>query len=200
MDVLQSCGILQHVEDHCTHCGCLWSSQDDSEFCLRCRSHFFFSIPPSLSPSPKRVRLTNQRQLTYCWCETCETFHWLAYSFPPSFISILSLSTLPIISSAMSSPAITTSRRSARVRFIPSDRRNDRSATAGRLVCFVPRGRHTAHSLRGRCVLCLKRSLDSLDPPNRTAVGKRVTDRNRGNESRIALAGVSSSGLFGLRR
>lgn len=146
MDVLQSCGILQHADDHCTHCGCLWSSQDDSEFCLRCRSHFFFSIPPSLSPSPKRVRLTNQRQLTYCWCETCETFHWLAYSFPPSFISILSLSTLPIISSAMSSPAITTSRRSARVRFIPSDRRNDRSATAGRLVCFVPRGRHTAHS------------------------------------------------------
>lgn len=56
------------------------------------------------------------------------------------------------------------------------------------------------HSLRGRCVLCLKRSLDSLDPPNRTAVGKRVTNRNRGNESRIALAGVSSSGLFGLRR
>ena len=55
------------------------------------------------------------------------------------------------------------------------------------------------HSLRGHCVLCLKRSITSLDPPNRTAVGKRVTDQNRGNERRMNMEGVSSSGLFGLR-
>lgn len=146
MDVLQSCGVLQRADDRCTHCGCLWSSQDDSEFCLRCRSHFFFSLPPSLSPSPKRVRLTNQRQLTYCWCETCETFHWLAYFFPPPSISILSLSALPIISPAMSSPAVATSRRPAGVRFISPDRRNDRSSSAGRRVRSLPRGRHPAHS------------------------------------------------------
>ena len=56
------------------------------------------------------------------------------------------------------------------------------------------------HSLRGHCALCLKRSISPLDPPNRTAVGKRVTNQNRGNERRKNTKGVSSSGLFGVRK
>ncbi|KAK8805134.1 hypothetical protein WA588_000078, partial [Blastocystis sp. NMH] len=189
MDVLQSCGILQHVEDHCTHCGCLWSSQDDSEFCLRCRSHFFFSIPPSLSPSPKRVRLTNQRQLTYCWCETCETFHWLA-----SFRSPHCRSFLPRCHLQQSQQAGV---QLVSVSSLPTDETTVLRQLADWFVLsHVDVTQHIlrqirgnfGHSLRGRCVLCLKRSLDSLDPPNRTAVGKRVTDRNRGNESLVCSA------------
>lgn len=190
MDVLETRGILQRADDRCTHCGCLWSSQNDSEFCLRCRSHFFFSLPPSVSSSPKRVRVTNQRQLTYCWCETCETFHWLAYSFSPPLISILSLSTQSIIPPAMSSSTCSARGRFDRVAVISPNRRNNSFAPTGRLFCFIACVRHAAYSapysreFRSQSPRSLRSLSETVDYVSRSAKPNRRRQTRHRSEPR----------------
>ena len=43
--------MLSVQEAHCHHCGCLWDTTENSPFCLRCRSAFYFILPTSLSIS-----------------------------------------------------------------------------------------------------------------------------------------------------
>ena len=49
---LQSHNLLSVRDAHCHHCGCLWDTTENSPFCLRCRSAFYFILPNTLTVQP----------------------------------------------------------------------------------------------------------------------------------------------------